>query len=1503
MHPGQHVHLAHARPLGELRAELAACTGRPELARSPLYVDDRRLDDHHVVGQPPLLAGATLRTSPGPCPTPELALAAPVHLAVLTGPGAGDLIPLDVGAPVTPPGVASVRVRVRPGRHGSIRVGVRGDGARVSLTAPDGRAASRLHRRGTWGHGSTPVRPSRPAPWRRLSWLPWLPWLPWQRWRTGHLLTVEDRTHHADSPVTVELRERPVLAEWTCSAMLAALDSPAGRPSTDSTRPSAGMLLAALVPAIVSITLAVVLRNPLFAIMALTAPLMLLGPVLARRRHASDQHSPVSALRRSWDSPWGRAALRAGVPAADLLTAAAACAALPSLPPSPSASTGLGAGPVSVPDRSAHLGTGGRQGDLPGGRPGELSDGLAVIGPRGPASALVARMVLSVHATGRGQSVTVLCDPGRRAAWSWVRWLPGAGVLAPSVLTHLDLASGPGRLLVVDRGDLPELAARLGGLHTGHPGQAALAALILVVDDVAAVPSWCSARAHIQSDARAGGPRVLWSAPGTADETTPVDGVHADWAEAYARRVAALHHRGRWPPLSYDGHGPRVGNRGWGLAGAGPGATHLSSRSSESSALGVTDPAHLPRHASLVDVPGIDDVARRWRDNGQGPVATGRRPGETGGGREHLEARIGVGPGRRTVSIDLLRDGPHALVAGTTGSGKSELLQTLILTLALAYSPDELAVALVDYKGGASFGVCAHLPHVVGQVTDLDPGAAERALTGLRAELRRRERLFAEVDATDLAAYRAQRTGPRGGGRGGGPGGSGDGGSGGGGSGGGGSGGGGSGGGEPLPRLLIVVDEFRAMAEDHPDFIPGLVRIAAQGRSLGIHLVLATQRPGGAITADMRANISLRIALRVSSPADSRDVIDAPDAADIPGDRPGRAVIRRGSGAPELLQTYLAAGQPALDGPGVWHSPDHPQTPDLRVGPVPARSLTAPSTLAGQPGAASVDRACGDDGDDGVGGMGPVDGDAQHLDPAGALVASAVSLAASLGIGRPRVPWSPPLPTDLRWEELGATAPGPTTLLFGLADHPREQRHRPVGWPLSDGHLLILGRAGSGRTTALRTLARAALSTDLTVHLMGPPDLTAGFDPGDPQVGTRVPRTDPRRVARLLRVLTAPVVQGARAVMTDDRARHLVLVDGVEDLLSALGGLHRGDGVDLFLAALREGPACGVVFALAGAVLPSSTLAALVRHRLTLAGRDKHDDTYLGIPASLAGLGGSPGRAVLVTGEEPVLCQVARAEIVTTVRQPSRSTDHPGDLSVRIEEVPFPGQPSRLRAPGPGLVLLGRGGDDAGPVWVRGDRSLLVCGPHGSGRSRTLDHLLAPSSGSAGIGAGAGAGAGVTVLGVVSRDPRLAAGARALGDVPTLERLSPTAAERFVAEVTDRLRSHPAATQRLVIDDLDAFALSCPGAAEALWMMVEDSGAARVTVLASSTTVAAAGAFRGALAELRAARFGVVLSPATPGSSEVFGTDLAWHVEPGVHHPGRGVLVDGSSSTFVQVTG
>jgi S-DNA-T family DNA segregation ATPase FtsK/SpoIIIE len=140
----------------------------------------------------------------------------------------------------------------------------------------------------------------------------------------------------------------------------------------------------------------------------------------------------------------------------------------------------------------------------------------------------------------------------------------------------------------------------------------------------------------------------------------------------------------------------------------------------------------------------------------------------------------------------LVGDGPHLLVAGTTGSGKSELLQALVLGLAARRSPRDLALALVDFKGGASFGPCSALPHVVGQVTDLDAGLAGRALAGLRAELHRRERLLADRGAADLAALAGHPDAP--------------------------------------PRLVVVIDEFRALADDLPEFLPGLLRVAAQGR-------------------------------------------------------------------------------------------------------------------------------------------------------------------------------------------------------------------------------------------------------------------------------------------------------------------------------------------------------------------------------------------------------------------------------------------------------------------------------------------------------------------------------------------------------------------------------------------------------------------------------------------------------------------------------------------------
>lgn len=199
-----------------------------------------------------------------------------------------------------------------------------------------------------------------------------------------------------------------------------------------------------------------------------------------------------------------------------------------------------------------------------------------------------------------------------------------------------------------------------------------------------------------------------------------------------------------------------------------------------------------------------------------------------------------------SIAIDLVNDGPHAVVVGTTGSGKSEFLRTWVMATALQYSPDDVNFILIDYKGGAAFDSCTNLPHVVGVITDLDVGLAERVLLSLEAELRYREQHLRLNQSAHLS------------------------------------------------RLIVIVDELAALKDDVPNFIGSLVGIAQRGRSLGIHLIVATQRPGSALSADVLANANIRVALRVQSNHDSTEIVGSPVAASFSRDTPGRAALRLG---------------------------------------------------------------------------------------------------------------------------------------------------------------------------------------------------------------------------------------------------------------------------------------------------------------------------------------------------------------------------------------------------------------------------------------------------------------------------------------------------------------------------------------------------------------------------------------------------------------------------------
>ena len=213
------------------------------------------------------------------------------------------------------------------------------------------------------------------------------------------------------------------------------------------------------------------------------------------------------------------------------------------------------------------------------------------------------------------------------------------------------------------------------------------------------------------------------------------------------------------------------------------------------------------------------------------------------------------------VSIDLVSEGPHALIAGTTGSGKSEALRTWLLGLCARYSPTRLRLVLVDYKGGSALAPLVRLPHTEAVLTDLDPGQSARALRGLASCLAQREADFARLQVKDLQQWYEryqQDKAPL-----------------------------------PPPRILIVVDEFRVLADLHPTTMEIFSRLASQGRSLGLHLLYATQHPSGAVNTTMRANTELRIALRTITEAESLDIIGSGAAARIPR-IPGRAIIGSG---------------------------------------------------------------------------------------------------------------------------------------------------------------------------------------------------------------------------------------------------------------------------------------------------------------------------------------------------------------------------------------------------------------------------------------------------------------------------------------------------------------------------------------------------------------------------------------------------------------------------------
>ena len=316
--------------------------------------------------------------------------------------------------------------------------------------------------------------------------------------------------------------------------------------------------------------------------------------------------------------------------------------------------------------------------------------------------------------------------------------------------------------------------------------------------------------------------------------------------------------------------------------------------------------AELPALAAFAELP-------QPRTNDRNSLACTIGLGQVGLGQLGL-GQVGlatVGDARPApVTVDLVADGPHAVIGGTTGSGKSELLVTWVLAMAAASSPEQVNFLLVDFKGGASFGALRDLPHCVGLVTDLDESAANRAMQSLRAELRYRERVLAGNAVRSIAELDD---------------------------------------GVALPRLVIVVDEFATLTSGFPELHELFADLAARGRSLGLHLILCTQRPAGVVRDAVLANCALRLSLRVNNRADSVAVIGSPDAAELPRHPVGRALLVSEGSEAIPIQLARASEQDVAAVASSWASVSYtPRRPWLD--PPPAQVLPENVPGAAAPG-------------------------------------------------------------------------------------------------------------------------------------------------------------------------------------------------------------------------------------------------------------------------------------------------------------------------------------------------------------------------------------------------------------------------------------------------------------------------------------------------------------------------------------------------------------------------
>ncbi len=646
--------------------------------------------------------------------------------------------------------------------------------------------------------------------------------------------------------------------------------------------------------------------------------------------------------------------------------------------------------------------------------------------------------------------------------------------------------------------------------------------------------------------------------------------------------------------------------------------------------------------------------------------------------------------------------GVHGIVAGTTGSGKSEFLLTFLMSLAVRHSPDRLNLMLIDFKGGATFKDIENLPHTVGMVTDLEGYQAERALLAINSELDRRKQRLQNAGVANIREYRRAMTR--------------------------------NAALKPMPNLMIVIDEFDEMARDYPDFVTELIRVAKQGRSLGIHLLFATQQPSQ-VKEGLLRNLTYWIALRVTAPEDSKAMVSIPDAAYLTTETPGRGYFRVNkeivafqsarvtvpyqpfeqgasfgevdiTGRRRLISAQSLGMERFIDDvvhvcdryhrnihalPAIVREVKQRYDQAIKRGELPPpgdafsdddvqkRISTALQRYLAQ--CQSGDATAADAARETIRGMVTHLQGKREVETELALIVQAMEQArgSHYAASAYRV-WMAPLPAEIPLVTLLDRLPDGADAWMkapiGMLDFPTRAEQQPLVLDMmgAHGNVLVVGASRSGKTVLLRTLMLA-----LAMH-HSPADLWMyTIDAGGRGCGTALPPapdSDPRdrvlphladmlvpqdsvRIERLLVELRAVIDERRRLLrdhgadtLRDYRQRYqrdqtlsppppaiLVVIDGIADLESA----QPETVIDSLKELIREARPFGIAFVATGGTSKEvSRWQGLFETRIVLRVNDETDsDALLGKKVAFRIRVDQPGRAFLRTSDGPVELHIA----------------------------------------------------------------------------------------------------------------------------------------------------------------------------------------------------------------------------------------------------------------------